>query len=193
MGVEILEDLRKSIIDGHHERAVGLTTEAVQKHLPVFEIIQQGIVPGIKTVGELFGVGEYYLPELLVSGKAMQGALEVIEPVLTGTGESFHIGNFLIGTVMGDIHDLGKNIVIMMLKGNGWNVTDLGVDVSPDRFGAAIDDGEYDILGMSTLLTVTMPAAAETIRALKKAGLRTHMIWYLHSQTVCARLLAFGT
>jgi 5-methyltetrahydrofolate--homocysteine methyltransferase len=140
--------------------------------LPGIEIVQKGLVPGINTVGELFSSGEYYLPELIVCGKAMQAAVDLVEPILAEQGDSFQVGKFLIGTVKGDIHDIGKNIVIMMLKGNGWEVTDLGVDIAPERFCSAIKDGDYDIFGMSTLLTVTMPAAGETIEAIKDAGLR---------------------
>jgi 5-methyltetrahydrofolate--homocysteine methyltransferase len=172
MGTEVLESLKDAVIKGKRDEAVSFTKEAIQKGLKGIEIIQKGLIPGISTVGELFGKGEYYLPELLVSGKSMQSALDIIEPMMTSKGESFNVGNFLIGTVKGDIHDIGKNIVIMMLKGNGWKVTDLGVDISPERFCGAIREGDYHLFGMSTLLTVTMPAAAQTIEAIKNAGLR---------------------
>jgi len=169
---EILESLKDAVIKGKRDEAVGFTKEAIQEGIKGIDIIKEGLIPGIRTVGELFGKGEYYLPELLVSGKSMQSALDIIEPMMTSKGESFTVGNFLIGTVKGDIHDIGKNIVIMMLKGNGWNVTDIGVDIPPEGFCEAIHDGDYHICGMSTLLTVTMPAAAETIEAIKEAGLR---------------------
>ena len=172
MHSEVLESLKDAVIKGKRDEALNFTKEAIQQGLKEIEIIRESLIPGIRTVGELFGKGEYYLPELLVSGKSMQSALDIIEPIMTSKGESFTVGNFLIGTVKGDIHDIGKNIVIMMLKGNGWKVTDLGVDIPPERFCEAIRDGDYQIFGMSTLLTVTMPAAAETIEAIKKAGLR---------------------
>jgi len=171
MTIELFEKLTKSIIEGDREEAMRLTEEAIEKKIPANSILQEGLIPGIKTVGELFSKGEYFLPELLVSGKAMSGAVGKIEPLLVEGGE-FHAGRYLIGTVKGDIHDIGKNIVIMMLKGNGWEVTDLGVDVPPAKICEAIQNGTYDIFGMSTLLTVTMPAAAETIDAIKEAGLR---------------------
>lgn len=172
MTTEVLESLKNAIIEGKRDEAVGFTKEAIQEGIKGIDIIQESLIPGIRTVGELFGKGEYYLPELLVSGKSMQSAMDIIEPLMSDKGESFNVGNFLIGTVKGDIHDIGKNIVIMMLKGNGWNVTDLGVDIPPESFCEAIQDGDYHIFGMSTLLTVTMPAAAETIEAIKNAGLR---------------------
>lgn len=129
-------------------------------------------MPAIATVGKLFGSGEYFLPELLRAGKAMQLAVDQIEPLLTSGGGNLQVGRYLIGTVKGDIHNVGKNIVIMMLKGTGWEVTDLGVDVAPERFCSAIKEGDYDICGMSTLITVTMPAARQTVEAITEAGFR---------------------
>lgn len=168
---ELFEKLTKAIIEGNSKEAVRLTEEAIEKKLPANSILQEALIPGIKTVGELFSKGEYFLPELMVSGKAMSGAVEKIAPLLSDAAGS-HTGRYLIGTVKGDIHDIGKNIVIMMLKANGWEVTDLGVDVPPAKICSAIQTENYDIFGMSTLLTVTMPAAAETIDAIKEAGLR---------------------
>jgi len=171
MAIEILENLRQSIIEGDAGAVLNSVKTAIKQGISAKIIIQEGLVPGIKVVGELFNKGDYYLPELIITGKAMQVALDHIEPLLK-KGEKVQSGKFLIGTVKGDIHDLGKNIVIMMLKGSGWEVTDLGVDVSPDKFCLAVREGNYDILGMSTLLTVTMPAAVQTVDALKEAGLR---------------------
>lgn len=172
MSSELLGRLSKAVIEGETVEAVALTKQAIRQGLSPEVIMNEGLIPGIRTAGELFGQGEYYLPELLVSGKAMQTAVAQIEPLLIqGRGE-FHIGKFLIGTVKGDVHDIGKNIVIMMLKGNGWEVTDLGVDVTADKVVGALKDGAYDVFGLSTLLTSTMPAARETIDAIKEAGLR---------------------
>ena len=171
----ILEQLKTAIIQGSSETVIVSVKNALKDGIPIERIIQDGMVSGIQVVGKLFGDGEYYLPELLVSGKAMLAALEVIEPELAKIGESFHVGNFLIGTVKGDMHNIGKNIVTMMLKGNGWKVTDLGVDVPPEKICEALEQGDYDIFGMSALLTTTLPAAAETIDAIKKAGLREKM------------------
>jgi len=171
MSNEIYGQLGKLIIDGDRQKAVKVTEAAIKQRVPAKDILEKGLIPGIKTVGELFSSGEYYLPELLISGKAMSGALVIIEPLLS-KGTASHAGKFLIGTAKGDIHDIGKNIVIMMLKGNGWAITDLGVDVSPQQFCSAVRDGDYDILGISSLLTTTMPNSAGTIEALKEAGLR---------------------
>jgi len=166
-----LLNLRKAIIEGDARNTVELTKAAIKEEISANDILHKGLVPGIREIGELFGKGECYLPELIVSGKAMEAAIEQLEP-LFGKGESFDTGRFLIGTVKGDVHDIGKKIVTMMLKGNRWKVTDLGVDISPEQFCKAVRDGNYNILGMSALLTTTMPNAASTIRSLEDARLR---------------------
>ena len=170
MVIDILGDLKKSIIEGDVEKTNTSTKNALQSGIPVEQILES-LVAGIMTVGKLFGDGEYYLPELLMSGEAMKTALAQIEPLLM-KDKSLRMGKFLIGTVKGDMHDIGKNIVIMMLRGSGWEVTDLGVDISPKQFCAEVKAGNYDILGMSSLLTTTVGNAAETIDILKEMGLR---------------------
>jgi len=166
-----LERLSQAIIAGDTDASFGLTQEALEAGIPAAKILGQGLIPGLRRVGDLFESGEYFLPELIVSGDAAARALELLEPVRGQKGSSY-MGKFLIGTVKGDIHDLGKNIVIMMLRGNGWEVTDLGVDVSPEDFCSAAAESDYHIIGLSSLLTMTMPKVAETIAALQTAGLR---------------------
>lgn len=166
-----LNEISKGIIDGDRNAVLELTKAALDANVPAKEILNNGLIPGLKKVGDLFETGDYFLPELLISGDAASGAVELLEPVLS-KGDIPPVGKYLIGTVQGDVHDIGKNIVIMMLKGNGWEVTDLGVDVSPEEFCSAVDKGDFDILGMSSLLTMTMPNTAKTINALKTAGLR---------------------
>lgn len=172
MDNELFERLTRAIIEGKDKDAINFCREAVEKGLKARSVLEDGLMPGIRKVGELFSIGEYYLPELLISGMAMQAAVAELEPLLNAGGSQFHAGKYLIGTVKGDIHDIGKNIVSMMLKGNGWEVTDLGVDVPPEKICAAIANGNYDIFGMSALLTVTLPAADEAVKAIAKAGLR---------------------
>jgi 5-methyltetrahydrofolate--homocysteine methyltransferase len=166
-----LEEISQAVIAGDVDQCEGLTKKAIEKNITVADILNRGLVPGLRRVGELFEKGEYYLPELIVSGDAVAKALEYLEPMMGQEGASY-MGRYLIGTVQGDIHDLGKNIVIMMLRGNGWEVTDLGVDVSPEEFCAAVSSGDYHIVGLSSLLTMTMPNAGRIIEALKEAGLR---------------------
>lgn len=166
-----LARISQSVIDGDADSVQELTREALEDNIPAGEILSKGLIPGLQKVGDLFGEGKYFLPELVVAGEAVTGALELLEPILGKEGASFK-GKYLIGTVQGDVHDLGKNIVIMMLKGNGWEVIDLGVDVSAEDFCAAVREGDFQVLGMSSLLTMTMPNAARTIEVLKEAGLR---------------------
>ena len=166
-----LNEISKAIIEGDSDVVLELAKAALDANVPAKEILDKGLIPGLKKVGDLFETGEYFLPELLMSGEAASRAVELLEPVLS-KADTPAAGKYLIGTVQGDVHDIGKNIVIMMLKGNGWQVTDLGVDISPEEFCAAVDKGDFDILGMSSLLTMTMPDTVKTIETLKTAGLR---------------------
>ena len=166
-----LEELSRAVVAGDVDTAEELTKKAIASRIPVADILSTGLVPGLRQVGELFEKGEYYLPELIVSGDAVVRALDYLEPMMGKEGTSY-MGRYLIGTVQGDVHDLGKSIVIMMLRGNGWEVTDLGVDISPEEFCSAVSTGDYHVVGMSSLLTMTMTNAAKTIEALKAAGVR---------------------
>jgi 5-methyltetrahydrofolate--homocysteine methyltransferase len=165
------QQITQSVMDGAVSRAVELTRAALSTKVPAKEILDKGLIPGIRKAGELFGCGQFFLPELLVAAKAMSAATEILEPELS-KAKVPPAGRYVIGTVRGDLHDIGKNVVVMMLRGNGWQVADLGVDVSSEDFCAAVTKGDYQILGMSALLTTTMPVARETIEALKSAGLR---------------------
>jgi 5-methyltetrahydrofolate--homocysteine methyltransferase len=166
-----LENLTESLIRGDIEKTEVLTGNALEAGLPAKKILDDGLIPGMDEVGRRFQQGEYFFPELLVSGEAMKRALARLKPELTKAGNTT-IGKYVIGTVKGDIHDIGKNIVIMMLEGNGFEVTDLGIDVTTDAFVKAVKENDYQILGMSALLTTTIPRLAETIAALKEEGLR---------------------
>ena len=172
MSAELMQRLNRAVAQGEPEEARALTKQAIKTGISAKAILQDGLMPGIRGAGDLFSTGEYYLPELLLAGKAMQEAVDEIGPAFKEMKKDFQVGKYLIGTVKGDIHDIGKNIVVMMLNANGWEVTDLGVDVSPEKACSAIEKGDYDVLGLSTLLTVTMPGARDTIDAIKKAGLR---------------------
>ena len=166
-----LHQVSKSVIDGDTTKVLELTKAALDGKVPAKEILDKGLIPGIGKVGDLFEAGDYFLPELLVSGEAVTRALELLEPLLS-KGDTSQRGKYLIGTVEGDVHSIGKNIVAMMLRGNGWKVTDLGVSVPLEEFCSAVDKGSFQILGLSSLLTMTMPNVTKTIDALKAAGLR---------------------
>jgi len=164
-------EIKESVVQGNTDKVLELTKVALDSNVPAKEILDKGLIPGITKVGDLFSTGEYFLPELLVSGEAMSGAVELLEPILSKANIP-PVGKYLIGTVQGDIHDIGKSIVAMMFKGTGWDVTDMGTDVSPEEFCSAVEKGNFQILGLSSLLTTTMPSTVKTINALKAAGLR---------------------
>jgi len=164
-------EIKESVVQGNTDKVLELTKVALDSNVSAKEILDKGLVPGITKVGDLFATGEYFLPELLVSGEAMSGAVELLEPILSKANIP-PVGKYLIGTVQGDIHDIGKSIVAMMFKGTGWDVTDMGTDVSPEEFCSAVEKGNFQILGLSSLLTTTMPSTVKTINALKAAGLR---------------------
>ncbi len=171
MREQLFSGLKKAIIEGDEVTSEELTVSAVKEGISATEILQKGLVPGIREIGELFGRGEVYLPELIVAGNAMETAIKHLDP-LFAREELSMAGSFLIGTVQGDLHDIGKNIVAMMLKGNGWKVTDLGVDIPPEVFCKAVGEGDFDVLGLSALLTTTMANLDLTVKALAEAGLR---------------------
>jgi len=166
-----LKALTQSIIEGDSSKAVSLTNMCLKEGIPTQDILDKALLPGIREVGKLFSTGKYFLPELLIAGDAMKSAVEELK-TNPSHSEAPRTGKFLIGTVHGDVHDVGKNIVIMMLELNGWEVTDLGVDVPPEQFCTEIKEGNYDIVGLSALLTLTMSKQAEIIRAMEDAGLR---------------------
>ena len=170
-GMTNFSEINESVVQGNGDKVLELIKVALDSNVPAKEILDKGLIPGIMKVGNLFETGEYFLPELLVSGEAMSGAVELLEPILSKANIP-PAGKYLIGTVQGDVHDIGKNIVVMMLKGNGWDVTDMGVDVSPEEFRSAVEKGDFQILGLSSLLSTTMSSTVKIINALKAAGLR---------------------
>ncbi len=171
MSGDIFAQLAEAVLEGNSKKALELTDIASKEGISANNIIQKGLIVGIKNVGDLFNKGDAFLPELIVSGKAMQAAIDYLKTKLD-TGEPANPGKLLIGTVKGDIHDIGKNIVVMMFRSNGWDVNDLGVDISPKQFCEAVKEGNYDVLGLSALLTMTMPNIELTIKALVDMGLR---------------------
>jgi 5-methyltetrahydrofolate--homocysteine methyltransferase len=160
-----------AIINGDVPQTVKETQAALRNKIPAKVILDKGLLPGIEFVGEQFAKGQTYFPELVMAGEAMTCAMEILAPELSSKKVP-QAGKFLIGTVKDDIHDIGKNIVVMFLRANGWNVVDLGTDVPPERFRDEVQKEDYDILGLSALLTITMPMIDKTIDILKKAGLR---------------------
>ncbi len=167
-------DHYKAIYDGVLEGDMGTVEKNVQTALdagsPPGDILQKGLIGAMGEVGRLFEEGEYFVPEMLIAARAMKAGLAILKPYLVDSGIK-SVGTVAIGTVKGDLHDIGKNLVGMMLEGAGFEINDLGTDVSPEQFVAAAESGA-DILGLSALLTTTMPSMEATIKAIKAAGLR---------------------
>ncbi len=168
---DILKELADAVAEGEEELAVELTKKAVDAGLEPVEIINDGLTVGINVVGERFGAGEYFLPDLLLGAKAMEAGINILEPLMAG-GEREFIGRVIMGTVEGDLHSIGKNIVINMLKAAGFEVFDLGVDVPTSKFVEEIKRLNPDIVGISALLTSTMRKQQEIIEFLKEQGMR---------------------
>ena len=166
-----LKKLYEAVIAGDTKTAVAVTQQAIAEKMNPASLISDAMIPAMAEVGRLFECEEYFVPELLLSARAMKAALELLRPLLAETGVK-PTGKVVIGTVKGDLHDIGKNLVASMLEGGGFEVTDLGVDVSPEKFIAAIQEKRAQIICLSALLTVTVPSMRTTIEALKQAGIR---------------------
>lgn len=169
--MEILDDLKGSVIEMEVERATELTQKALDEDLGAKEILNQALIPAMDIVGEQYERGERYIPEMLLSAQAMKGAMEKLRLLLAEAGVE-PCGKVIIGTVEGDLHDIGKTLVAMMLEGAGFQISDFGTEVTAEQFIQAVREREADILGMSALLTTTMTRMPEVIEALKKNGLR---------------------
>ena len=173
MSKEIFEKLTNSIIMGEPEITVEVTKEALSAGIEPMDIIRQGLMPGMNVVGEKFSSGEYFLPDLIIAADGMQQAMELLEPELHLRQQTLEsAGIVVIGTVKGDIHEIGKSLVATMLSANGFKVIDLGVDVPTQKFVDKVKETGADIVGLSALLTTTMTVQREVIQALTVAGLR---------------------
>jgi 5-methyltetrahydrofolate--homocysteine methyltransferase len=167
-------ELYNAILNGDAKKAHAATEAALAAGVDPMQLIAGSMVPAMDEVGKLFEAEEYFVPELLLAGRAMKSAMELLKPLLSASGQKMAV-RVVIGTVKGDLHDIGKNIVASMLEGSGFEVTDLGTDVSPENFVAAVKERTPHVVCMSALLTVTMPAMKLTIDALQTAGLRTQV------------------
>src|SRR5208282_2447214 len=151
------KELYDAILSGDAKKALAATEAGLAAGEAPLDLIQQSMVPAMDEVGRLFESEEYFVPELLLSGRAMKGAMELLKPLLSAAGQKMAV-RVVIGTVKGDLHDIGKNIVASMLEGSGFEVIDLGTDVSPENFVAAVEQRKPHVVCMSALLTVTMPS-----------------------------------
>ena len=166
-----LKSLYDAVIAGDARKARAVVEAALAEGVPPLQIVTDYMVPAMSEVGQKFECNEYFVPELLLSARAMKTAMEPIRPLLAAAGAQ-PVGRVAIGTVKGDLHDIGKNLVASMLEGGGFEVMDLGVNVPPEQFIAAVKEKGAQIVAMSALLTTTMPAMKTTIEAMKQAGVR---------------------
>jgi 5-methyltetrahydrofolate--homocysteine methyltransferase len=168
---EILKEISTAVIEGNLDDIEDLTEDALDDDLSAEEILNKGLMPGMDYVGVEFKAGNMFVPEVLRSAKAMQTSMDILNPLLVESGVQ-RIGKVLLGTVKGDLHDIGKNLVGMMCEGAGFEVEDMGKDIAPEDFVKAIKEYEPDVVGMSALLTTTMRSMESTIKVLEEAGLR---------------------
>jgi corrinoid protein of di/trimethylamine methyltransferase len=166
-----LKLLHEAVLTGDAKSAKAITQQALADGADPLTLVQNHMMPAMSEVGRRFECNEYFVPELLLAARAMKGALELIRPLLTASGAK-PTARVALGTVKGDLHDIGKNLVAAMLEGGGYEVIDLGVNVTPEQFVAAVKEKGANILAMSALLTTTMPAMKTTMEALQSAGVR---------------------
>jgi corrinoid protein of di/trimethylamine methyltransferase len=169
-----LQELHDAILNGDAKAAAAVTRAALAQNVPAIELIQQAMVPAMDEVGRRFECQDYFVPELLLSARAMKAALEPLRPLLAASGAQ-PAGTVVIGTVKGDLHDIGKNLVAALLEGGGFEVIDLGVDVAPEKFVETVQQTNANIVCLSALLTVTMLSMKAVIEGLRAAGLREHV------------------
>jgi corrinoid protein of di/trimethylamine methyltransferase len=173
MTQELFDAMRQSVIDGDADAAAALAGQALEQGIDPLVAIDEAYVPGIRYVGEQFRCGDLFLPDMMLAARAMQKAVAVLEPeMLKRASQRRVLGKVVLGTVKGDIHEIGKNLVAMMLTANGFEVHDLGVDVSPERFVEKVEEVDANLVGVSALLTTTMTGQRAVVQALRDAGLR---------------------
>jgi len=172
---EILQLLYEETLTGNAPAVANGVNEGLAQGMPPERMLFEALIPSLEEVGARFERGDYFVPEMLIAARAMQGALDILRPLLADN-ESAQIGTFLMGTVKGDVHDIGKNLCNIMLEGAGFNVIDLGVNVAPETFIQQIEEHKPDVVGFSAFLTTTMPMFKANINALQKAGLRDRVI-----------------
>jgi methylmalonyl-CoA mutase cobalamin-binding domain/chain len=172
---EILQLLYEETLTGNAPAVANGVNEGLEQGMTPESMLFEALIPSLEEVGARFERGDYFVPEMLIAARAMQGALDILRPLLADN-EAAQIGTFLMGTVKGDVHDIGKNLCNIMLEGAGFNVIDLGVNVAPETFIQQIEEHNPDVVGFSAFLTTTMPMFKANINALQKAGLRDRVI-----------------
>lgn len=167
----LIAEIYQGVLDGQSQTVHQKVQAALDANIPASTVLNEGMIAAMAQVGRLFEEGEYFVPEMLISARAMQAGLSLLKPALQSEDVKSS-GKIVIGTVKGDLHDIGKNLVAMMLEGAGFEIIDLGTDASPDKFVSAVREHNPQIVAMSALLTTTMPSMVLTIQALQAAGVR---------------------
>ena len=170
-----LKALADAIIKGDQNTAAKITKDALGQGMAPAKVLNEGLIAGMDVIGARFKKNEVYIPEVLIAARAMKASMQLLEPELVKAGVK-PVGKFLIGTVQVDLHDIGKNLVAMMLKGAGFDVVDIGVDISPEKFVQQAKASGSNLIGMSALLTTTMPAMEKTVQTLKAAGIKAKIM-----------------
>ncbi len=168
---KLYEEMAQVLITGDLDGVVKMTQEALDKGAVARDVMDKGLLAGMDVVGQRFKAGDMFIPEVLRCAKCMHGAMDIIKPLLA-EGEAVGAGTYVIGTVEGDLHDIGKNLVSMLLQGAGFDVVDVGTNITPQQFVDAVKEHNPKIIGLSALLTTTMPKMEETVKALDEAGIR---------------------
>jgi len=171
----IFEEIAENVIKGQAPKVEELTKQAIDENLPVGDILTKGLIGGMSVIGDRFKKNECYVPEVLIAARAMKAGMVHLKPLLTESDVQ-PLGTVIIGTVKGDLHDIGKNLVAMMLEGAGFEVIDAGIDVPPDKFVELIKQHNPQVVGFSALLTTTMPSMETSIKAIKDAGLNVKTV-----------------
>jgi 5-methyltetrahydrofolate--homocysteine methyltransferase len=172
--MELLKKISEELVKGNYQEMPKLVQQALDSKIPPSKILDDGLVAGMDVVGEKFRRDEFFLPEVLMAARTMQAGMEVLRPKLVETGVKL-AGKIVLGTVKGDLHDIGKNLVAMLMEGAGFQVIDLGIDVVSERFVDVVKTNRPNILGLSALLTTTMPKMKEVIESLVEAGVRSRV------------------
>jgi 5-methyltetrahydrofolate--homocysteine methyltransferase len=167
--------IARALILGDRDTVGRMTQEGLTLGLDPKQLIFKGLIPGMDVVGEKFRRNEYYVPQVLLSARAMYAGLDLLKPLITAAATGEYLGTVVIGTAQGDLHDIGKNLVAMMLEGAGFKVVNLGRDVAPEKFCQAVEEHGANIVGISALMTTTMPGMKRTLDALSRAGLRARV------------------
>lgn len=167
-----LKEIAENVIKGQAQKVKELVQKALDEKVHVKSILEEGLIAGMNVVGAKFKNNEFYVPEVLIAARAMKTGMELLKPLLANAGVK-PMATIVVATVKGDLHDIGKNLVSMMMEGAGFKVVDLGIDASPEKFVSTAKENNADLIGMSALLTTTMTSMKTTIDALKQAGVKT--------------------